>query len=171
MIQAKMNLDNNNAGPVQNSELLSDRHILATIGDIFGAGLETTTSVVKWTTAFLLHNPQVGLSFLSSSQPVLTPVRLTSSSRQGEARRPGLLCRMTGLPCPSSSWLGPRTELPPCLEGKLRLQSHHWEGCGPALLDVTIGFSSKPMLFLDLSTLVASNLLWPPVAEEDPGGD
>uniref|UniRef100_A0A671FJJ9 Steroid 17-alpha-hydroxylase/17,20 lyase n=1 Tax=Rhinolophus ferrumequinum TaxID=59479 RepID=A0A671FJJ9_RHIFE len=59
MIQAKMNLDNNNAGPVQNSELLSDRHILATIGDIFGAGLETTTSVVKWTTAFLLHNPQL----------------------------------------------------------------------------------------------------------------
>lgn len=98
MIQAKMNLDNNNTGPNPNSELLSDRHILATIGDIFGAGLETTTSVVKWTTAFLLHNPQVGLSFLSSSQPVLTAVRLTSSSRQGEARRPGLPCRMSGLP-------------------------------------------------------------------------
>lgn len=64
MIQAKMNLDNNNTGPDQDSELLSDRYILATIGDIFGAGLETTTSVVKWTTAYLLHNPQVGLSFL-----------------------------------------------------------------------------------------------------------
>lgn len=59
MIQAKMNLDNNNTSPDQDSELLSDRYILATIGDIFGAGLETTTSVVKWTAAYLLHNPQL----------------------------------------------------------------------------------------------------------------
>lgn len=75
----------------------------------------------------------------------------------------------TALDC--SSWLGPSTELPRHLERKLRLQSHHWEGYGPALLDVTIGLSSKPMLLLDLSTLVASTLLWPAVAEEDPGGD
>ncbi|XP_006921016.1 steroid 17-alpha-hydroxylase/17,20 lyase [Pteropus alecto] len=59
LIQAKMNLDNNAAGPDQDPEIISDRHILATIGDIFGAGTETTTSVVKWTVAFLLHNPQL----------------------------------------------------------------------------------------------------------------
>ncbi|PNI81854.1 CYP17A1 isoform 1 [Pan troglodytes] len=59
LMQAKMNSDNGNAGPDQDSELLSDNHILTTIGDIFGAGVETTTSVVKWTLAFLLHNPQV----------------------------------------------------------------------------------------------------------------
>ncbi|XP_054292812.1 steroid 17-alpha-hydroxylase/17,20 lyase [Pongo pygmaeus] len=59
LMQAKMNSDNGNAGPDQDSELLSDNHILTTIGDIFGAGVETTTSVVKWTVAFLLHNPQV----------------------------------------------------------------------------------------------------------------
>lgn len=59
LIQAKMNLDNNAAGPDQDPEIISDRHILATIGDIFGAGTETTTSVVKWTVAYLLHNPQL----------------------------------------------------------------------------------------------------------------
>ncbi|XP_016075332.1 PREDICTED: steroid 17-alpha-hydroxylase/17,20 lyase [Miniopterus natalensis] len=59
LIQAQMNSSNNNAGSDQHAKLLSDRHILATIGDIFGAGLETTTSVVKWTVAFLLHNPQL----------------------------------------------------------------------------------------------------------------
>ncbi|XP_072875404.1 steroid 17-alpha-hydroxylase/17,20 lyase isoform X1 [Chlorocebus sabaeus] len=58
LMQAKMNSDNGNAGPDQDSELLSDNHILTTIGDIFGAGVETTTSVVKWIVAFLLHNPQ-----------------------------------------------------------------------------------------------------------------
>lgn len=64
LIQAQMNSSNNNTGSDQDSKLLSDRHILATIGDIFGAGLETTTSVVKWTVAFLLHNPEVGFSSL-----------------------------------------------------------------------------------------------------------
>ncbi|XP_024590743.1 steroid 17-alpha-hydroxylase/17,20 lyase [Neophocaena asiaeorientalis asiaeorientalis] len=57
LIQAKMNADNNNAGPDQDSKLLSDRHMLTTIGDIFGAGVETTTSVIKWIVAFLLHYP------------------------------------------------------------------------------------------------------------------
>lgn len=67
LIQAQMNSSNNNTGSDQDSKLLSDRHILATIGDIFGAGLETTTSVVKWTVAFLLHNPEVGFSLLQNS--------------------------------------------------------------------------------------------------------
>uniref|UniRef100_A0A8C0DK01 Steroid 17-alpha-hydroxylase/17,20 lyase n=1 Tax=Balaenoptera musculus TaxID=9771 RepID=A0A8C0DK01_BALMU len=57
LIQAKVNADNNNAGPDQDSKLLSDRHMLTTIGDIFGAGVETTTSVIKWIVAFLLHYP------------------------------------------------------------------------------------------------------------------
>uniref|UniRef100_A0A673SZH8 Steroid 17-alpha-hydroxylase/17,20 lyase n=1 Tax=Suricata suricatta TaxID=37032 RepID=A0A673SZH8_SURSU len=59
LIQARMNSDSNNAALDQDSKLLSDRHILSTIGDIFGAGVETTTSVVKWTVAFLLHHPQL----------------------------------------------------------------------------------------------------------------
>lgn len=64
LIQAKINSDSSNAGPDQDSELLSERNILATIGDTFGAGVETTTSVVKWTVAFLLHNPQVGVPWV-----------------------------------------------------------------------------------------------------------
>ncbi|KAM8911941.1 steroid 17-alpha-hydroxylase/17,20 lyase [Lycaon pictus] len=59
LIQARMNSDDNNAGSDRDSKLLSDKHILISIGDIFGAGVETTTSVVKWTVAFLLHNPQL----------------------------------------------------------------------------------------------------------------
>ncbi|XP_003787258.1 steroid 17-alpha-hydroxylase/17,20 lyase [Otolemur garnettii] len=59
LIQAKMNTDNNNSDPDQDPTILSDEHILATVGDIFGAGVETTTSVIKWTVAFLLHNPQL----------------------------------------------------------------------------------------------------------------
>uniref|UniRef100_A0A8C8XU47 Steroid 17-alpha-hydroxylase/17,20 lyase n=1 Tax=Panthera leo TaxID=9689 RepID=A0A8C8XU47_PANLE len=59
LIQARMNSDNNSAASDQDSKLLSDKHILTTIGDIFGAGVETTTSVVRWTVAFLLHHPQL----------------------------------------------------------------------------------------------------------------
>uniref|UniRef100_A0A8C8ZD46 Steroid 17-alpha-hydroxylase/17,20 lyase n=1 Tax=Prolemur simus TaxID=1328070 RepID=A0A8C8ZD46_PROSS len=59
MIQAKMNSDNNNSDPDEDSKKLSDKYILATVGDIFGAGVETTASVIKWIVAFLLHNPQL----------------------------------------------------------------------------------------------------------------
>ncbi|XP_065776171.1 steroid 17-alpha-hydroxylase/17,20 lyase-like [Muntiacus reevesi] len=59
LIQAKVNADNNNAGPDQDSKLLSNRHMLATIGDIFGAGVETSTSVIKWIVAYLLHHPSL----------------------------------------------------------------------------------------------------------------
>lgn len=59
MLQAKMNSDNNNTALNQSSTLLSDEHILATIGDIFGAGVETTVTTVQWMIAYLLHNPQL----------------------------------------------------------------------------------------------------------------
>ncbi|KAM6186467.1 steroid 17-alpha-hydroxylase/17,20 lyase [Rhynchocyon petersi] len=59
LLQAKMNSENNNDGPDQDLKLLSDEYILTTVGDIFGAGVETTTSVMKWIVAFLLHNPQL----------------------------------------------------------------------------------------------------------------
>lgn len=79
-----MNSDNNNAASDRDAKLLSDKHILTTIGDIFGAGVETTTSVVKWTVAFLLHNPQVGFSLLWSSHPLFTPARSTCGPRKRE---------------------------------------------------------------------------------------
>lgn len=62
LIQAKMNADNNNTTEGQDPDVLSDRHILTTLGDIFGAGIETTTSVMKWILAFLVHNPEVSVS-------------------------------------------------------------------------------------------------------------
>uniref|UniRef100_A0A8D1MUW1 Steroid 17-alpha-hydroxylase/17,20 lyase n=1 Tax=Sus scrofa TaxID=9823 RepID=A0A8D1MUW1_PIG len=57
MIQAKTNAESNTGGPDHNLKLLSDRHMLATVADIFGAGVETSASVVKWIVAFLLHYP------------------------------------------------------------------------------------------------------------------
>lgn len=62
LIQAKMNADNNNTTDHQGS--FSDSHILSTVGDFFGAGIETTTSVLCWIVAFLLHNPEVSVSSL-----------------------------------------------------------------------------------------------------------
>ncbi|KAM9612260.1 steroid 17-alpha-hydroxylase/17,20 lyase isoform 2-T2 [Morphnus guianensis] len=39
---------------------LTDDHLLMTVGDIFGAGVETTTTVLKWAVIYLLHYPEVG---------------------------------------------------------------------------------------------------------------
>ncbi|NXA36288.1 CP17A lyase, partial [Eudromia elegans] len=38
---------------------LTDDHLLMTVGDIFGAGVETTTTVLKWAVLYLLHYPEV----------------------------------------------------------------------------------------------------------------
>ncbi|XP_028631473.1 steroid 17-alpha-hydroxylase/17,20 lyase [Grammomys surdaster] len=59
LIQAKMNADNNNTREGQDPDMFSDKHILTTLGDIFGAGIETSASVLKWILAFLVHNPEV----------------------------------------------------------------------------------------------------------------
>lgn len=59
LIRAKMNAYNNNSSEGRDPDVFSDKHILTTLGDIFGAGIETTTSVLKWILAFLVHNPEV----------------------------------------------------------------------------------------------------------------
>lgn len=71
LMQAKVNTDNNNTGPEQDSKLLSNRHILATIADILRAGVETTTSVIKWIVAYLT-TPSFG-EFLSTRAFPSTP--------------------------------------------------------------------------------------------------
>ncbi|XP_038614056.1 steroid 17-alpha-hydroxylase/17,20 lyase [Tachyglossus aculeatus] len=58
LLRAKMNTDNNNSQMPQEPGMTDD-HVIMTIGDIFGAGVETTTSVLKWFIAYLLHYPQV----------------------------------------------------------------------------------------------------------------
>lgn len=57
-----MNADNNNTGEGQDPDVLSDEYILTTVADIFGAGIETSISTLKWTLAFLVHNPEVSVS-------------------------------------------------------------------------------------------------------------
>uniref|UniRef100_A0A8D0H1T8 Steroid 17-alpha-hydroxylase/17,20 lyase n=1 Tax=Sphenodon punctatus TaxID=8508 RepID=A0A8D0H1T8_SPHPU len=58
LLRAKLNMENNNSRLAQGLELTDD-HLLMTVGDIFGAGVETTTTVLKWTVLYLLHYPQV----------------------------------------------------------------------------------------------------------------
>ncbi|XP_055027258.2 steroid 17-alpha-hydroxylase/17,20 lyase [Misgurnus anguillicaudatus] len=55
LLRAKRSSENNNTHDVS----LTEDHILMTVGDIFGAGVETTTTVLKWSIAYLVHNPQV----------------------------------------------------------------------------------------------------------------
>ncbi|KAG7271102.1 hypothetical protein CRUP_005655 [Coryphaenoides rupestris] len=71
LLRAKRSAENHNtpaetgegegpgAGPAAAGVGLSDDHLLMTVGDIFGAGVETTTTVLKWAVAYLIHYPQV----------------------------------------------------------------------------------------------------------------
>ncbi|XP_068455465.1 steroid 17-alpha-hydroxylase/17,20 lyase [Clinocottus analis] len=58
LLRAKRSAENNNT-EVSEAAGLSDDHLLMTVGDIFGAGVETTTTVLKWAIAYLIHYPQV----------------------------------------------------------------------------------------------------------------
>ncbi|KAJ8248144.1 hypothetical protein GJAV_G00238810 [Gymnothorax javanicus] len=58
LIRAKRSAENSNTSQTQTVGLTDD-HLLMTVGDIFGAGVETTTTVLKWTVVFLIHHPEV----------------------------------------------------------------------------------------------------------------
>uniref|UniRef100_A0ACB8F9U1 Uncharacterized protein n=1 Tax=Sphaerodactylus townsendi TaxID=933632 RepID=A0ACB8F9U1_9SAUR len=58
LLRAKLNMENNNSGLLPGMELTDD-HLLMTVADIFGAGVETTTTVLKWSVLYLLHYPEV----------------------------------------------------------------------------------------------------------------
>ncbi|XP_018408914.1 PREDICTED: steroid 17-alpha-hydroxylase/17,20 lyase [Nanorana parkeri] len=58
LLKAKLSMENNNSNIPQDVGLTED-HILMTVGDIFGAGVETTSTVLKWAVAYLLHYPEV----------------------------------------------------------------------------------------------------------------
>ncbi|KAM9848084.1 steroid 17-alpha-hydroxylase/17,20 lyase [Aulostomus maculatus] len=60
LLRAKRSAENNNTAEISiESVSLSDDHILMTVGDIFGAGVETTTTVLKWAITYLIHHPEV----------------------------------------------------------------------------------------------------------------
>lgn len=62
LLRAKRSAENNNTAEITPGSVgLSDDHLLMTVGDIFGAGVETTTTVLKWAIAYLIHHPQVRL--------------------------------------------------------------------------------------------------------------
>lgn len=128
LIQAKMNADNNNSSEDQASNAFSDRHILSTVADIFGAGIETTVSVLRWIVAFLLHNPEVS-EYLLSLVFLWNP---TSPILGGWGAMPGALCADNPAPplIQAVANSDPGLMLPHLLETRLRLQSHHWiESC------------------------------------------
>ncbi|XP_066477570.1 steroid 17-alpha-hydroxylase/17,20 lyase [Tiliqua scincoides] len=58
LLRAKLNMENNNSNLPNRHELTED-HLLMTVADIFGAGVETTTTVLKWAVLYLLHYPEV----------------------------------------------------------------------------------------------------------------
>lgn len=58
LLRAKLNMENNNSYHLPGAELTND-HLLMTVADIFGAGVETTTTVLKWAVLYLLHYPEV----------------------------------------------------------------------------------------------------------------
>ncbi|XP_036979571.1 steroid 17-alpha-hydroxylase/17,20 lyase isoform X2 [Acanthopagrus latus] len=60
LLSAKRSAENNNTAEISAESVgLSDDHVLMTVGDIFGAGVETTTTVLKWAIIYLIHNPQM----------------------------------------------------------------------------------------------------------------
>lgn len=58
LLQVRLSAENSSP-PAPGLELTDD-HLLMTVGDIFGAGVETTTTVLKWAVLYLLHYPEVG---------------------------------------------------------------------------------------------------------------
>lgn len=63
LLRAKLENNNNH---LLNRHELTDDHLLMTVADIFGAGVETTTTVLKWAVLYLLHYPEV-------SAPLILP--------------------------------------------------------------------------------------------------
>lgn len=60
LLRAKSSAENNNTEEMKDESVgLTDDHLLMTVGDIFGAGVETTTTVMKWAITYLIHYPQV----------------------------------------------------------------------------------------------------------------
>ncbi|XP_072247586.1 steroid 17-alpha-hydroxylase/17,20 lyase-like isoform X1 [Leuresthes tenuis] len=60
LLRAKRSAENNNTTEISAESVgFSDDHLLMTVGDIFGAGVETTTTVLKWAITYLIHHPEV----------------------------------------------------------------------------------------------------------------
>ncbi|XP_074856021.1 steroid 17-alpha-hydroxylase/17,20 lyase [Carettochelys insculpta] len=58
LLRAQLSLKNNNSQLGQPQELTDD-HLLMIMGDIFGAGVETSANMLKWLVLYLLYHPEV----------------------------------------------------------------------------------------------------------------
>nr|AAT01120.1 cytochrome P450c17 [Chelydra serpentina] len=58
LLRTQLNMENNNSQLALPLELTDD-YLLMTVADIFGAGVETTNTVLKWAVLYLLHYPEV----------------------------------------------------------------------------------------------------------------
>ncbi|XP_056147488.1 steroid 17-alpha-hydroxylase/17,20 lyase [Lampris incognitus] len=60
LLRAKRSAENNNVTESTTETVsLSDDQVLMIVGDIFGAGVETTATVLKWAIVYLIHHPDV----------------------------------------------------------------------------------------------------------------
>ena len=82
LLQVRLSAEN--SSPLAPGLELTDDHLLMTVGDIFGAGVETTTTVLKWAVLYLLHYPEVG-SAPRGGGPGLPPAPRISWGALGKA--------------------------------------------------------------------------------------
>ncbi|CAN9500144.1 unnamed protein product [Ophioblennius macclurei] len=80
LLRAKRNAENNNTTECVD---LSEDHLLMTVGDIFGAGVETTTTVLKWAITYLIHHPQVQRRIHEELDSKIGPDRTPQLSDRG----------------------------------------------------------------------------------------
>nr|Q92113.1 RecName: Full=Steroid 17-alpha-hydroxylase/17,20 lyase; AltName: Full=17-alpha-hydroxyprogesterone aldolase; AltName: Full=CYPXVII; AltName: Full=Cytochrome P450 17A1; AltName: Full=Cytochrome P450-C17; Short=Cytochrome P450c17 [Squalus acanthias]AAB34256.1 cytochrome P450c17 [Squalus acanthias] len=57
LLKAKMNAENNNSSVHEAG--LTDDHMVMTVADIFGAGVETSSTAFAWMIIYLIHHPEV----------------------------------------------------------------------------------------------------------------
>lgn len=92
LLQVRLSAEN--SSPPEPGLELTDDHLLMTVGDIFGAGVETTTTVLKWAVLYLLHYPEVesvpyGRGLGSLQEPGMSWGALGKAGAKREVR----LCR------------------------------------------------------------------------------
>lgn len=88
LLRAKCSAENNNTAEINAEPVgLTDDHLLMTMGDIFGAGVETSTTVMKWAIAYLIHYPEVRAAPWCSLRSLRLPLSVFQDSQTGRDLR------------------------------------------------------------------------------------
>lgn len=86
LLRAKLNMENNNKHLFCEQELTDD-YLLMTVADIFGAGVETTTTVLKWIVLYLLYYPEVIYPEVSPVLPIISERIVLTMSNVNKGNR------------------------------------------------------------------------------------